>query len=665
MSLPMRVAFHRRQGQSLLFVALATLAGTAAASPALLPDGGGAEPLSSIPVPRPANLRDFVKNDQAAVVLGKALFWDSQVGGDGVQACATCHFSSGGDPRTLNTTNPGPNGIFDEAALGGQLSANRFPFQSDDRAGSQGLVDTNFNNIVRGSAVDNGTPTPNATVFLNEHQVTGRNTPTSINSVFNIETFWDGRAKNIFNGRTPGGADPTALLIKVGSGGSISRVSVQIRNSAAASQSVGPPNNGVEMSFEGRTFFDLGKKMLSVRPLATQQVASDDSVFASFRDSSGTGLNKSYADLVSAAIQDTWWNSDAIVDRNLNVIGHGTPSGLDQFSVMEANFSLFWGLSVQMYMSTLTSGDSPFDRFAKGNSNALNSLQKSGLNLFGGKANCTHCHTGPMFTDIASRTDRRAFVKTGVRPVAEDGGRAGSNGKFKTSTVRNTELTGPYFHNGGYGTLRQVVDFYDRGGDFPNDELDNLGLSDSQKTALVAFLLSTTDDRVRFQRAPFDHPSLSVPNGTSIPAVGRNGGAEIHTFLGLDPFDDSTGSLAMVVDPQGAQPPTPGTRELNLVSYANHGKEFRLFASVGDTLALPKGGVAAPSQSQLRKLLFKGRRIQLVTSGTLDDIGTASVAVDVPSNGLGGAVEYFFTVVDPATDEVLALSGAGRLSAAP
>src|SRR5207247_2937496 len=107
--------------------------------------------------------------------------------------------------------------------------------------------------------------------------------------------------------------------------------------------------------------------------------AADDSVLGSLRHPSGTGLNTGYADLIRAAFQDTWWNSDAIIDRNLNVIGHGTPSGLDQFSVMEANFSLFWGLGVQMYMSTLVAGDSPFDRFAKGNSSALTSLQKQGL----------------------------------------------------------------------------------------------------------------------------------------------------------------------------------------------------------------------------------------------------------------------------------------------
>src|SRR5262245_21126879 len=63
--------------------------------------------LSTVPVPRPSNLADFVRDESAAVVLGKALFWDMQVGSDGVQACATCHFRAGADTRSKNQVSPG------------------------------------------------------------------------------------------------------------------------------------------------------------------------------------------------------------------------------------------------------------------------------------------------------------------------------------------------------------------------------------------------------------------------------------------------------------------------------------------------------------------------------------------------------------------------------
>ena len=51
--------------------------------------------LKDVPVPEPSNLSDFVKDKQAAITLGKALFWDMQVGSDSVQACATCHSKAG------------------------------------------------------------------------------------------------------------------------------------------------------------------------------------------------------------------------------------------------------------------------------------------------------------------------------------------------------------------------------------------------------------------------------------------------------------------------------------------------------------------------------------------------------------------------------------------
>jgi hypothetical protein len=58
-------------------------------------------------VPRPPNLADFIRDEEAARVLGKALFWDMQVGSAGVQACATCHFRAGAGPRKKNQVSPG------------------------------------------------------------------------------------------------------------------------------------------------------------------------------------------------------------------------------------------------------------------------------------------------------------------------------------------------------------------------------------------------------------------------------------------------------------------------------------------------------------------------------------------------------------------------------
>jgi hypothetical protein len=101
-------------------------------------------------------------------------------------------------------------------------------------------------------------------------------------------------------------------------------------------------------------------------------------------------------------------------------------------------------------------------------------------------------------------------------------------------------------------TLKQVVEFYDRGGNFCglnlhdlSPDIRRLGLSDVEKDELVAFMVSLTDDRVKYRKAPFDHPQLLIPTDGfqdsldslfDIPAVGA-GGSEVPltTFLDLDP----------------------------------------------------------------------------------------------------------------------------------
>ena len=65
--------------------------------------------LHAVAVPLPPNLDEFFANEDrdAVIALGKALFWDMQVGSDGVQACASCHFRAGADPRSKNQLSPG------------------------------------------------------------------------------------------------------------------------------------------------------------------------------------------------------------------------------------------------------------------------------------------------------------------------------------------------------------------------------------------------------------------------------------------------------------------------------------------------------------------------------------------------------------------------------
>src|SRR5262249_41344476 len=141
-------------------------------------------------------------NNAAAIRLGKALFWDSQSGGDGHIPCATSHFHAGADNRPFNTLTPGPDGIF---ASGGVTAAgqNFSPsnITNDDRVGSQGIVGKFFVGIDANPHHAADDCTPNETKpFFGNRRVTGRDTPSVVNAVFNRENLCDGRANDKFKG---------------------------------------------------------------------------------------------------------------------------------------------------------------------------------------------------------------------------------------------------------------------------------------------------------------------------------------------------------------------------------------------------------------------------------------------------------------------------------
>jgi len=294
------------------------------------------------------------------------------------------------------------------------------------------------------------------------------------------------------------------------------------------------------------------------------------------------------------AFQPKWWNSDVVVDKDSNFLHTGRPVNTDEYSQMEYNFSMFWGMAIQMYESTLVSNNSRFDQFMDGNRGALTAQEQRGLDRFQGKGHCTSCHNGGEITDATvsnvlahggvvevlpgGRWHDIGFHNIGVRPVTDDLGIAASDpsglaslsaaqmasmgqlsgtavppgapvsvrGAVKTPSLRNIELTAPFFLNGGQASLEQVVDFYSRGGDFPSADVDpsleRASFSADDKAAVVAFLKSLTDERVHAQSAPFDHPSLTIPNGmvmidgalmeqtVTIPATGASGGAPLQKF---------------------------------------------------------------------------------------------------------------------------------------
>jgi cytochrome c peroxidase len=495
--------------------------------------------LKTVPVPEPPQLGEYVRDKAALVALGKVFFWEMQVGSDGRTACATCHFHAGADHRPQNQL-ADPNRAF-TANL--PLSSLTFPLRqladpnnrgsqalrdSSARVGSMGLVRRLFNGLVLGQAAESGIEALDTPEFqIGDRQVrrvTSRNSPTVINSVFNVRNFWDGRANATFNGFTPLGRSANVPGALVDRNGNLERVAVLFDNASLSSQAVGPAMDHLEMSYAGRTWPVLGKKLLSLRPLGHQRVATTDSVLGTWAAGEGPGLREdiSYQGLIQEAFVPAYWQSNELMDAAGAVLPgrRGAPRDVTEFTQTEHNFSLFWGLAIAAYEATLVSSDNPLDRFLDGDPTAFTPLEREGLTVFTGAGRCNTCHgaaelTAASFTaasgDLGTGFAGRSFRNDGVRPSNEDAGLA--NGSFKTSGLRDIDLTGPYFHNGGQATLEQVVDFYSRAGDFGQNNLRTLNLSTTQRVALVAFLKALTDDRVRYERAPFDHPQLCVPTG--------------------------------------------------------------------------------------------------------------------------------------------------------
>jgi cytochrome c peroxidase len=183
------------------------------------------------------------------------------------------------------------------------------------------------------------------------------------------------------------------------------------------------------------------------------------------------------------------------------------PSPLSKRSITQA---------LAMYMRSLPTGRTAFDRYARGETQFLDPEVRRGFNLFMGKALCATCHFPPAFNGTvppAYRETEGEVLGVPVKfpakvPVLDpDLGRYEIHNvenfrhAFKTPSLRNVELTGPYMHNGGMAKLEDVLDFYNAGGgqglglDVPNQTLpaDSLGLSRRDMDDIIAFLKALTD----------------------------------------------------------------------------------------------------------------------------------------------------------------------------
>ena len=427
---------------------------------------------------------------------------------------------------------------------------------------------------------------------------------------------------------------------------------VELVNSSLASQAVAPIVSDLEMAAPGRTRLDVGrelargkrnqgKKVAKVRPLANQKVSPTDSVLGSMSRWPKKGLSfNRYDKMIQEAFHEKWWNSKKLIrvnaDGTKTVVDkndgkHDDDLDANDYALIQYNFSLFFGIAVQLYEATLVSDDTPWDRFRREHPtptdpalnpwtnvspNHISRLALFGAHLFNDRTRgptnirCSNCHEQNELTDASVRRIAAAvngpvrnrdgniidkgFNNIGVRPTDNDLGVGASDVFGPLSFTRRLfpgAPPGQLRRRGrdqglrGRGRVQDPV-APQRGahrallpqrrradparggralqprrqrGSHPGRSTARSSnrsgipvLASDEIDALVAFLETLTDERVLYQRAPFDHPQIFVPNGhpgdsisttdadgdgladdlmVEIPAVGAEGGAPLPGFL--------------------------------------------------------------------------------------------------------------------------------------
>jgi len=162
----------------------------------------------------------------------------------------------------------------------------------------------------------------------------------------------------------------------------------------------------------------------------------------------------------------------------------------------------------QFERTLISGGNTRYDRFARGEI-FLEENEFNGYLMFFNvdpvlpDAQCGHCHNAPLFgtndyfnNGLQESADLEGFADKGYGIVT---GKSSDNGKFRAPTLRNLVFTAPYMHDGRFNTIEEVVDHYTSGGKpSPNKSpfLNDLHLTESQKSDLIAFILTLTDSTV-------------------------------------------------------------------------------------------------------------------------------------------------------------------------
>ncbi|MEL6976550.1 MAG: cytochrome c peroxidase, partial [Bacteroidota bacterium] len=265
-------------------------------------------------------------------------------------------------------------------------------------------------------------------------------------------------------------------------------------------------------------------------------------------DNEGKPLQRNTPTLINAAFQQSFfWDgrSPNLLDQITSVFTNDKEfdSSVHQFSTeilsdstyIELFKDAYGGISkrnteiiraISSYIATLNAFNSKFDKNIRGEEDTFTEEEKLGFNLYMGKALCATCHFIPLTNGTVppffSEHEKEVIgvPETAANTMLDDdlGYYWRHNqklevhkGMFKTPTVRNSELTAPYMHNGVYASLEEVMNFYNLGGgggmgfDLPYQTLpfDNLQLTKAEENALVAFMKTLTDTQVETAEAVY------------------------------------------------------------------------------------------------------------------------------------------------------------------
>ncbi|HEX7367213.1 MAG TPA: cytochrome-c peroxidase [Pelobium sp.] len=156
--------------------------------------------------------------------------------------------------------------------------------------------------------------------------------------------------------------------------------------------------------------------------------------------------------------------------------------------------------AIATFERSIISTNSRFDAFVRGNSKALKDTEIKGMHLFRTKARCINCHNTPLFSDNKFHNDGQTLLGSRM----EDLGRYNVTknladiGNFRTPSLRETNITGPWMHHGNFPSLKDVIEFYNLGNPVSiqrNAVVADSILNNSKKSAMLQKLNLTLDEQ--------------------------------------------------------------------------------------------------------------------------------------------------------------------------